>query len=68
MDWQPIATAPMDGSSIILGSWSENGDWCMDFVEANEFEFDGGDWGVSRNICPYTHWHPIAKPPVEALF
>ena len=63
MDWQPITTAPMDGSTIILGGSSEDSEWCMDFVEAGEFEFTGDGWGMSRDVCPYTHWHPIAPPP-----
>ena len=63
MTWQQIETAPTDGRSIILGVADDEGEWAMDFVFACEHEFDGGDWGMTRNICPYTHWHDIAPPP-----
>ena len=63
MDWKPIATAPMDGSTIVLGGLNEVDDWCVELVKAGEFEFTGDGWGMSRGICPYTHWYPIAPPP-----
>ena len=63
MTWQPIYTAPKDSRSIILGVYAEDKEWCMDFVSAGEYEFDGGDWGCSRELCPYTHWHDLATPP-----
>lgn len=61
MDWQPIETAPRDGTQILIvsryrqlgimiGRWAErNGRWA--FAEV-----------VGRNVDP-THWMPLPPPP-----
>jgi hypothetical protein len=63
--WQPIATAPKDGTWVLLGGceygyslavacwvhWHGRDDWC-DYV--------------SRGFKP-THWMPLPPPPDEGL-
>jgi len=59
-DWQPIATAPKDGSWIYVVSWHNryrraaiwfDGVWC-----------DGDDGAV--DIALFTHWMPLPAPPI----
>lgn len=65
MDWQPIETAPKDGSNIILG--------CPTYVDAGYWEADGWalypddsaphtDYCVRFHPAP-THWMPLPEPP-----
>ena len=80
MDWQPIETAPKDGSIIILtdGKTVEVGCWSLDlhgkeypwsFVDdyrAQDIRSDGV--GVSVNgweETAVTHWMHLPKPPVR---
>jgi hypothetical protein len=68
MGWDTIDTAPIDGSDILLGVFDDDGVWVIELVVARENEFEGDGWGMTRNICPYTHWHPIAEPPFPMSF
>lgn len=64
MDWQPIETAPRDGSDIILwlpwvacartGRWTMHKLWSVDF-------------GATRMIVrgEPTHWMPLPPAPAE---
>ncbi|WP_176928754.1 DUF551 domain-containing protein [Variovorax sp. YR634] len=66
--WQPIETAPKDGTSILLytsegiieGYWSHN-DWEQSPCHAT---YDGCG-GVAINCRP-THWMPLPAPPTIA--
>lgn len=66
-EWQQIETAPV-GREILLGAFNEDGDWIMEIAWAGGDEFDFGDGGMTRNICPYTHWHDVAPPPFPVSF
>lgn len=64
--WQPIATAPKDGTHIILARFGEE-----------YFEVAGGEWrlnpkagedglnGFEAWISNPTHWMPIPTPPKQ---
>jgi len=75
MNWQPIETAPKDGTAILLffpsqdvvirgcWAWQGEGDW-----ESGIQDFQ--DWGTDDDLVinddPYngpTHWMPLPEPP-----
>lgn len=68
MTWQPIETAPKDGTSILLfiegqvieGQWGDWEDWSVACVSSH-----GCGCCSSDNEAP-THWMPLpAKPKKE---
>lgn len=74
--WRDIATAPKDGTSVLLGASGlvEVGYW-QDFHEAEtecgvpvECDVDEG-WYGSLDIWPSgkqpTHWQPLPPPPAR---
>jgi hypothetical protein len=63
-DWQPIETAPTDGSVILAGYWREEG-WWSDLYDADPEEFVADDHGFSRGASPLTHWMHPPKPPAK---
>lgn len=79
-EWQPIETAPKDGTLIIL-SWLEDGEpqeqWPCQWghIQRNGFfpgkvgmwtAPDGSyTWGDSHPDGAPTHWRPFPTPPVQ---
>ena len=66
MEWQPIETAPKDGT-LILGAWQcLNKTWDMNAMFYSE---EGGDgWWVEYHgdyQHDPTHWMPLPEPPKE---
>jgi len=75
-NWQPIETAPKDGTEI-LGLYLSTGPYPPDY---SIVEWDGSGWvgkcdgyrsiehqsdfGTSYNHPFLTHWMPLPKPPV----
>jgi hypothetical protein len=63
-DWQPIATAPKDGSLLLLGYSRQGavpdvGQW----FPCDSYGKDGG-WWVSHALHVFpTHWMPLPDPP-----
>lgn len=61
--WQPIETAPKDGTSILVAVYEENGDyWGEDIVAwnpTNGWDSAGYDWDHSQ----ITNWMPLPEPP-----
>ena len=64
MNWQPIDTAPKDGTSILL--WTEAG-----VIEASYYY---GDWecfpveaydGCTLLTCSPTHWCTVPESPIQ---
>ena len=60
--WQPIETAPTDGSVIMAGYWRAEG-WFCSLYDAEVDAFDADNHGFSRNVAPLTHWMPLPAPP-----
>ena len=66
-DWQPIETAPKDGSRILvkdrphgLGMCVASAGWRNDAPHLIE-------WQVVNDVVAHpTHWMPLPKPPVSA--
>lgn len=54
--WQPIATAPRDGTRIIVA-------WANGAVESAQFWTRDGKWNGHSRTNP-THWMPLPAPPV----
>jgi len=63
-DWQPIETAPRDGSDIIVYRPKFDGDYIP--IVGVDYWFKGYTWGRSRRDCQPTHWMPLPKPPVTS--
>jgi hypothetical protein len=64
-DWQPIETAPKDGSRFLGGWWDKRHGWCW---AGCRWEIPGV--GVYETAYPYaegggrpTHWLPLPEPP-----
>ena len=68
MEWQPIETAPKDGTNVLLcaDGYVEIGFWLP-----NPHTWNDGAWWVeggqitARNT---THWMPLPKAPIRELF
>ncbi len=73
MEWQPIETAPRDGSSVLLfdGERVSYGGWID--VEAQGCEESEADlisegwWSVDLRENAPTHWMPLPDPPVASV-
>lgn len=79
MNWQPIETAPKDGSSILLwGTWAGEIHGiakhpCVDIGrwDGGNSDFPGEEWWTLDTGDCYTcwmkptHWAPIPVPPKE---
>lgn len=66
-EWQPISTAPKDGTVVIVWWWNKViTAWCA----GAGLSRDGGDWWrshamevVSTDYPRPTHWMPLPKAP-----
>lgn len=67
-NWQPIETAPKDGTFFLAFSRNEMivcnqppghpiGRWSFD---SRKHRWCGGTFGT---LAPLTHWHPLPEPP-----
>ncbi len=79
MIWQPIETAPKDGTWILLcGGRIEYG-WCQEDEKPSAvvaqyaglsknpvWQFAWYDSGYYGKYIEPTHWMPLPKPPVDA--
>lgn len=73
MDWQPIETAPKDGTIIltywrdhpVLAAWENDGEregfWVLMFTRG------GAGYSLHGNYAPYipTHWLPVPEYPQQ---
>ena len=65
--WQPIETAPKDGTRII-GLCSRLSVTTIKFVSA--FEGDAPAWfsgELGKYVSPITHWMPLPEPPDQTI-
>ena len=60
--WQDIETAPKDGTTIFVISYSDGKWWKPDLAH---WEEKSGRWenGESYDEWPLTHWHPAGTLP-----
>lgn len=69
--WQPISTAPKDGTHVLLAIRGEKRtvlNWRGKRVVAGYFQAQGHDWMVEGNWAKLngvkpTHWLPLPSPP-----
>ncbi len=66
MNWQPIKTAPKDGTTIILLGKTKHAAW--DFIETGHwYRLEGGKWLYHHYIGDEprqpTHWMPLPAAP-----
>ncbi|MGI9292383.1 MAG: DUF551 domain-containing protein [Pseudomonadales bacterium] len=61
-DWQPIETAPKDGTWVLLGG-CEFG-YIIQTARWYDWGVQGWEWGdySNRGFKP-THWMPLPEPP-----
>jgi hypothetical protein len=59
--WQPIESAPKDGTPVLLGS--KRGDLWPMRVRAWSKLYDG--WRGGGTSCEATHWRPLPAPPAK---
>lgn len=62
--WQPIDTAPRDGTRVLVFAPPSGSEYPA-MVQRVDWWRDGGWWQM-RPGHPYTHWRPLPTPPEEA--
>jgi alkylation response protein AidB-like acyl-CoA dehydrogenase len=71
MEWQPIETAPRDGTSILVakaGKWVREASW-WDAWYANTSDQGWMPANIDEEYGSYiepTHWMPLPEPPETA--
>lgn len=60
MEWQPIETAPRDGTSVLL--LGRSGRHADGVIEPN----GNGEWVWPYVMAEPTHWMPLPAPPSNA--
>ncbi len=71
MDWQPIETAPKDGTSILFFIPSARHERAKIQVGSITTCFHGGTVTIIGNMFGFdvgspTHWMPLPAPPVQS--
>jgi hypothetical protein len=62
--WQPIETAPRDGTEVIL--WATRHSMLMPHPERIIGAFRNGWWSGPSTLSHVTHWQPLPTPPADA--
>ena len=69
-DWQPIITAPMDGTWILLHDGLNNyiGYWDAYYAKGGWGYNEGTGWIEAYGVEPIspTDWQPLPEPPKES--
>ena len=58
-EWQPIETAPKDGSHFLGAEFWDNKWWYEEIWYSHTWKFGGGNF-----LTKPSHWMPLPKPPV----
>lgn len=67
-DWQPIDTAPRDGTVVLGSGWYDGGRTSISRMRAITMKFASNTWwrdncGAGWTVqCDPTHWMPFAEP------
>jgi hypothetical protein len=59
--WQPIETAPKDGTRILVCQRMVRGEMVFRSVRITHWWFSFGRWNMTRGTP--THWMPLPDPP-----
>lgn len=59
--WQPIATAPRDGTRVLVFSPPSGGEYPASVQRVDRWH--NGGWWQMRPAQPYTHWRPLPAGP-----
>jgi hypothetical protein len=64
-EWQPIETAPKDGTAILVSGLSHGKRYIdINVWRRNEWHcFHPEDNGYTVPVLPATHWQPLPEPP-----
>ena len=65
--WQPIETAPKDGTDILVSMWEDHQLVVVSFDETqpkSKFPWLGVPDGPGYAASAPTHWRPLPEPPV----
>lgn len=68
-DWQPMETAPKDGSWVVvhgLACDGRGGYWDAYGMARYDVTRPGGGW-ETRNVAYPNHWQPFVSPPTKEL-
>jgi len=70
MEWQPIETAPKDGTPVL--GYADGGIATVTWIQSTTYGAWAGSWGLllpgtdSENLMWWpTHWMPLPAPPAE---
>lgn len=67
-EWQPIATAPRDGTEVLLwGACRPRNSGTRYAGDANVGWWSVYGWHtrVAGEVCMATHWQPLPAPPTD---
>lgn len=62
--WQPIETAPADGTRVLVYAPPSGGEYPASVQRVDMWR--GGGWWQMRPAQPYTHWRPLPAGPGDA--
>lgn len=66
MEWQPIETAPLDGTAVLVGRFvdSDGQAHCNGRIAVDWYRGPDVQWGMfNKRYWPATHWMPLPAPP-----
>lgn len=64
MSWQPIDTAPKDGTRVLGYEPSATvGNGWIEIIRRVDDSWSGSKWVNSSGFCQPQYWMPLPKPP-----